>query len=93
MDPGLPNIDCGDFTTNEEDFKECYRDAEEMMPHRMPLPRGRTVVTTAHVDESFDSNKITRRSHAGFLIFVNCAPIKWYSKKQPTIESSAFSAE
>lgn len=54
---------------------------------------GRTVVTTAYVDASFGSNKVTRRSHAGFLIFVNRAPIKWCGKKQPTIESSAFLAE
>jgi len=93
MDWGLPNINYEDFKTNKEDFKECYRDAEEIMPHRMPEPRGRPVTTTAYVDASFGSNKKTRRSHTGFIIFVNRAPIKWYSKKQPTIESSAFSAE
>mmetsp|Transcript_5466 Transcript_5466/g.8359 ORF Transcript_5466/g.8359 Transcript_5466/m.8359 type:complete len:172 (-) Transcript_5466:229-744(-) len=61
-----------------------------MMPHRMPKPRGRTVITTAYVDASFGPNK---KTHTGFIIFVNQAPIKWYSKKQQTIESIAFSAQ
>eukprot|EP00546_Thalassionema_frauenfeldii_P003040 CAMPEP_0178938862 /NCGR_PEP_ID=MMETSP0786-20121207/26565_1 /TAXON_ID=186022 /ORGANISM="Thalassionema frauenfeldii, Strain CCMP 1798" /LENGTH=311 /DNA_ID=CAMNT_0020617625 /DNA_START=899 /DNA_END=1834 /DNA_ORIENTATION=- len=93
MDPGLPNIDYSLFQTNKDDFKEYYRDAKEIMPHCMPEPRGRPVITTAYLDASFGSNKVTRRSHTGFIIFVNRALIKWYSKKQPTIESSAFLAE
>ena len=31
--------------------------------------------------------------HTGFLIFINRAPIIWYSKRQNTVESSAFSSE
>ena len=93
MDPGLPNINYQDFKTNKNDFKEYYREAKEMKPHRMPKPRGKPVITTAYVDASFGSNRVTRRSHTGFIIFVNRAPVKWYSKKQSTIESSAFSAE
>ena len=37
--------------------------------------------------------KITRRSHTGFIIFVNRAPIIWFSKRQSTVESSTFSSE
>ena len=59
----------------------------------MPPPRGRPVDATACVDASFGQNKKTRRSHSGHLIFVNRAPIIWFSKKQTTIETSAFSAE
>jgi hypothetical protein len=35
----------------------------------------------------------TRKSHTGFLLFVNRAPILWYSKRQQTVESSTFSSE
>jgi hypothetical protein len=41
MSPELPRIDYGDFQTNKEVFHELYRDAEELLPHRMPTPRGR----------------------------------------------------
>ena len=59
----------------------------------MPTPRGRDVVTTAFVDASHASNKMTRRSHTGFVVFINRAPILWYSKRQQTVETSTFSAE
>ena len=59
----------------------------------MPKPRGRQVSTTAFVDSSHAANKVTRRSHTGYIIFVNRAPIIWYSKRQNTVESSTFSSE
>ena len=93
MDPDLPALDYTLFDTNAEEFKEYYRDAEELMPHKMPMPRGRPVVTTAFVDASHAANKKTRRSHSGHVIFVNRAPVKWYSKRQQTVETSAFSSE
>ena len=36
---------------------------------------------------------LTRRSHTGFIIFVNNSPIIWYSKRQNTVESSGFGYE
>jgi hypothetical protein len=93
MDPGLPIIDYERFNTNAEDFKEIYRDADEVMPHNMPVPRGKGVSITAFVDASHAANKKTRRSHTGFVIFVIRAPIHWYSKRQQTVESSAFPSE
>ena len=93
LSPELPMIDYGEFRTNKDDFAEIYRDAEEAMPHRMPVPRGRNVTTTAYVDASHGANKVTRRSHTGYILFLNRAPILWYSKKQQTVETSAFSAE
>ena len=93
MDPTFPIIDYGDFNTNPNDFKEYYRDAHDELPMNMPRPRGRSVTTTAFVDASFAQNKKTRKSHMGFKIFVNRAPIIWFSKKQSTVEASTFSAE
>ena len=59
----------------------------------MPKSRGRGVITTAFVDASHASNKKTRRSHTGYIIFINRAPVLWYSKRQQTVEASAFSSE
>ena len=36
---------------------------------------------------------MTRRSHSGVLIFVNRAPIIWFSKRQATVETSTFGSE
>ena len=80
MDPTLPIIDYGDFKANPNDFKEYYRDAHEEHPLDMPRPRGQSVSMTAFVDASFAQNKKTRKSHTGFLIFVNRALIIWFSK-------------
>ncbi|MEM7003142.1 MAG: Ty1/Copia family ribonuclease HI, partial [Pseudomonadota bacterium] len=93
FDPTLPVIDYGLFTTKRDDFKEFYRDAEEELPYRMPVPRGRPVVTTAFVDASHAANKVTRKSHTGYVIFINRSPTLWYSKRQQTIEGSTFSSE
>ena len=81
--------------SNVEDFKLIYRDAKEEFPHqsRMPEPRGMSVETTAYVDASHAANKKTRRSHTGYLIFVNSAPVLWYSKRQNTVEASTFGSE
>ena len=93
MDPSFPNIDYADFAVNRKDFEDYYRDANEMKPRNMPRPRGKFVKTTAFVDASFGQNKKNRKSHTGYIIFVNRAPILWYSKQQKTVETSAFSAE
>ena len=94
FDPSPPRIDPTMFIGNTaKQFKEHYRDAEEEMPARMPKPRGRPVNITAFVDASHAANKVNRRSHTGFIIFINRAPIMWYSKRQSTVESSTFSSE
>ena len=36
---------------------------------------------------------MTRRLQTGILIFLNCAPIIWYSKRQNTVEMSTFGNE
>lgn len=91
MSPELPRIDYGDFRTNREDF---FRD----------LLRCRRVITTstahskraehqhaAFVNALHAANKVTRRSH--YVVFINRAPVVWYSKLQHNLETSTFSAE
>lgn len=93
LDPRLPNIDYSHFVSNRQDFQMHYRDAKEPLPDFMPKPRGMPVWITAYVDASHASNKKTRQSHTGYLIFINRAPILWFSKRQATVESSTFSSE
>jgi len=93
MDHRQPNLDTSMVRSDREAFKVFYRDAEEELPPRMPEPHGKPVSMLAYVDASHAANKKTRRSHTGFVIFVNRAPIVWHSKKQNTIESSTFGSE
>jgi len=36
---------------------------------------------------------VTRRSQTGIILYVNKAPIIWYSKRQNTVESATFGSE
>ena len=56
-------------------------------------PRGCAVSTHCFVDADHASNTVTRRSQTGILIFLNWAPIVWYSKRQNTMETSTFGSE
>mmetsp|Transcript_686 Transcript_686/g.996 ORF Transcript_686/g.996 Transcript_686/m.996 type:complete len:261 (+) Transcript_686:1341-2123(+) len=51
------------------------------------------VSTTCFVDADHAGCKVTRRSQTGFIIYVNKAPVVWYSKRQNTVESAAFGSE
>ena len=66
---------------------------QEPVPPNAPEPRGKEVDTPMFVDSDHAGDKRTRRSQPGYFIFLNMAPIMWYSKKQSTIETSVFGAE
>ena len=95
FDPERANIDESIFASGSspDQFQDLYRDANEELPERMPQPLGISVRITSFVDASHAANKVNRRSHTGFVIFVNRAPIIWFSKRQNTVESSTFSSE
>ena len=93
MNPQRPMILIDTFKVDPTSFHEMSRDATEESPFNAPIPRGQSVMVTAFVDSSHGSNKVTCRSHMGYIIFVNRAPILWYSKHQNTVEASTFSSE
>jgi hypothetical protein len=45
------------------------------------------------MDTNHAGNVITRRSHTGILIYVQNAPIIWFSKRQNTVWPSSFGSE
>lgn len=76
-------------------FKECewkafYGDVTEAIPPNAPSPRGKDVDLQMFVDSDHAGDKRTCRSRTGFTIYLNLAPITWYSKKQATFETSVF---
>jgi hypothetical protein len=91
FDETEPNIDPSSFT--KCDWAEFYPYAKEAIPPNAPEARGRAVTTHCFVDADHAGDRMTRRSHTGVLIFVNRAPITWYSKRQNGVEASTFGSE
>ena len=90
-DPDYPQI--SEKRCNSYDWEDFYKDAEEEIPMDMPEPRGKEVGIHCFVDASHASDKVTRRSQTGILIFVNRAPIIAFSKRQNSVETSTFGSE
>jgi hypothetical protein len=70
-----------------------YGDVKEMIPSDDPVPRGKEVELRLFVDSDYAGEQFTWRSRTGFVIYLNMMPIVWFSKRQPTVESSVFGAE
>jgi hypothetical protein len=91
FDPTYPAVDMGTFI--KTDWKYMYGDVKEMIPSDAPIPRGKEVDLRLFVDSYHAGEQFTRRSRTGFVIYLNMAPIVWFSKRHPTVESSVFGAE
>ena len=89
-------LDPSYITHGEEpnaDWNSFYPDAKEEIPPDCPEPLGKSVQMTAFVDSDHAGDLVTRRSRTGILIFLNRAPVNWYSKKQTSVETSTFGSE
>lgn len=69
------------------DFFIEWRSSEE------EIQDGTANVLTGSVDASFGMDSMTRRSHAGYLNFVNHGAISWKSGLQPIVTLSSCEAE
>ncbi len=79
--------------STREQWQDFYPDAEELLPHKMIKPLGNPVTIRTYVDANHAGNLANRRSHTGIIIYLNNAPIIWYSKRQNTVETSSFGSE
>ena len=59
----------------------------------MPEPLSKPVKIMVFCDASHADCLVTLWSMTGILIFVNGTPIRWYSKRQNTVESSTYGSE
>jgi hypothetical protein len=91
FDDSTPVYDEARFA--KADWAEYYPDAADPTPPNLPEPRGNGVSTTCFVDADHAGCQATRRSQTGILLFIQRAPIIWYSKRQNTVESSTFGSE
>ena len=94
FDPAEPEL-MDPHVFQEVDWSEIYdpEEVQEVKPPRMVEPRGNSVKISAFVDANHAGNVVTRRSHTGVLVFLQNAPILWYSKRQNTVETSTFGSE
>ncbi len=81
--------------TDEEsyDWEAFYPYAREELPPNAPEPRGNPVQKVCYVDADHAGDLLTRRSRTGVLLYLNTAPIIWYSKKQNSVETSTYGSE
>ena len=92
LDPSYPGIDMSEFKSNKN-WAPFYGDVQEAKPLNAPKPLGKEVTLRMFVDSDHTGDKSDRRSRTGFIIFLNMAMIKWYSKKQATVEGAVFRAK
>ena len=91
-DPKAPMINEEVFNNNM-DWTDFYGKVKEELPANMPKPCGNLVTISAFVDANHAGNKITHHLHKGILIFVQNAPIIWFSMRQNMVVSSTFGSE
>jgi hypothetical protein len=91
FDPTYADIDYVTFP--QQNWSDFYGDAKEALPPNAPIPLGKPVEIRCYVDADHAGDKVTRRSRSGILIYLNSAPIVWFTKKQNTVETSSFGSE
>jgi hypothetical protein len=67
-----------------------YGDVKEMNPSDAAIPRGKKVDLRLFVDSDHADEQLTRRSRTGSVVYFYMAPVVWFFKRQPTVESSVF---
>ena len=93
-DPTEPEIPTGSFAKQDWTFSTMSEeDRTEVLPPNMPKPRGKGFVIRCYVDADHAGDSVTRKSRTGFIVYLNNAPVYWYSKKQGSVESSTYQAE
>ena len=65
-------------------------DTNGYIPPNMPESRVNEVSISMFGDADLAGDKFNRRSQTGVFIFINKAPIYWYSKRQATVEKSTY---
>ena len=94
FDPSDSPIEEGLFDRQDWTNSEFGHDAgEEKLPGNSPSPHGKDFLVRAKVDADQSEDTQTRRSRTGFIVYLQCAPIYWFFKKQNSVESSSFGSK
>ena len=66
---------------------------KEELPPDMPEPLMKEAQIVVFFYASFGSDMLTRRSVTGIILFINGTPMRWFCKKQNTVETSTYGSE
>ena len=77
----------------EHNWQEIYPDVVEELPDNMPIPHGEPIQLTGYFDANHASDVVTRRSVTGVVMYANSMPVRWYCKRQNTVETSTYGSE
>jgi hypothetical protein len=69
------------------------RTSEEEIPNDIPKSKGPKVRMTVYVDADHANGLVTRWSITGILLMLNNTPVRWFSKRQKTVETSTYGSE
>jgi hypothetical protein len=78
FDDTVVDWDSSKFT--KVNWTNLYLDDAEPISPNAPELHGEPVQMNCFIDADHAGDKVTRRSHSGILIYLNSAPIDWYSK-------------
>jgi hypothetical protein len=93
FDPTDPVIDLLAFKRKDWTTSEMSQCPEEVLPDKLPTPRGLGLTMRPFVDADHATDSMTRKSRTGILVYLNDAPIYWLSKKQMSVQTSLFGSE
>ena len=94
FDPAEWNVPATDFQKQDWNYSVYGCDGlTEELPEDMPKPLGKSMRMHVYVDSDHAGDSLTRRSRTGFVVFLNSAPIYWFSKRQTSCETSTFGSE
>ena len=88
---GIP--DYSDLVEPDYTWTSIYGPILEELPHDMPTPLGKPVLTTTYEDANLYHDFLTGRSVTGVLHLINQTPVDWYCKRQATVETATFGSE
>jgi hypothetical protein len=91
VDPTYPCVDMGAFIKTV--CKSMYGYVKKMVPSDAHVPRRKEVDLRLFFNFDHSYKKFTSRSRTGCDIYLNMAPIVWFSKRHPTVGSSVFGDE
>jgi hypothetical protein len=78
---------------DHSNWMEFYPDASEEILKYLPPEKVPRVRMTIYVDADHAHDLVTKRSITGILVMINNTPIRWISKRQKTVETSAYGSE
>ena len=88
------NPDLSEFEFQSHDWTDIYPNPQEYIPDDVPEPRtSHPLAITVFVDASHATDLVTRRSITGYILFVGNSVIKYYCKRQNTVETSSYGSE